>query len=283
MIDLPTWLHERGGIVRRQLAVASGHSPAVVRRWVSAGLVRSIRRTWLALPTLADDRVRAAEAGGRVACLSLARARGWWIPDEADAGLHISLAPHGRSDGLIGFDGTAHWSIPITAADPSLPIESTEDALDHIANCLPPEAAQTVWDSAVTRERLDVAALRMVSWRTPAARACAERATGLADSGLESIFVFRLSAWGVPFRQQVVIAGRPVDLLIGRWLVVQVDGHAFHSSSADRARDAAHDAELRLRGYTVLRFTYAQVLHDWPAVARTLSRVLATGAHLSPR
>ncbi|MFJ6653065.1 endonuclease domain-containing protein [Microbacterium sp. NPDC091313] len=283
MTDLLTWLRDRGGIVRRQIAVQAGHTPAAIRRWTTAGLVRSIRRTWLALPALDDDRVRAAQAGGRVACVSLARARGWWIPEDADDALHISISPHGRSDGLIDFDGVAHWSAPITAADPSFPVESPEDALDHIANCLAPEHAQAVWDSAVKRERLDAAALRRVEWRTPAARDCAERATGLADSGLESIFVFRFSSWGVPFRQQVVIAGRPVDTLIGEWLVVQVDGHAFHSSSADRTRDSAHDAELRLRGYTVLRFTYAQVLHDWPAVARTLSRVLATGAHLSPR
>jgi very-short-patch-repair endonuclease len=283
MTDLLTWLRERGGIVRRQVAVAAGHSPAAIRRWVSAGLVRSIRRTWLALPALADDRVRAAEAGGRVACISLARERGWWIPDDTDDELHIAVSPHGRSDGLVGFDGITHWSIPIAPADPALPVESPEDALDHIAHCLSPEQAQAVWDSAVRRERLDVAALRRVAWRTPAARACAERASGLSDSGLESIFVFRFATWNVAFRQQVVLAGRPVDVLVGAWLVIQVDGHAFHSSSADRTRDAAHDAELRLRGYTVLRFTYAQVLHDWPAVARTLSRVLATGAHLSPR
>lgn len=282
MRDLLEWLHQRGGVVRRQAAVRAGFPPAVIRRWVASGRVRSIRRTWLAVGGQDDDRVRAAEVGGRVACLSVARERGWWIPDGLDAPLHVSLSPHGRSDGLAGFAGTAHWSVPITASDPALPVESIEDALDHIAGCLSPEDAQAVWDSAMRRERLDADALRRVEWRTPAARACADRATGLSDSGLESIFVFRLSAWGVPLRQQLVLAGRPVDVLIGEWLVVQIDGHAFHSSSADRTRDLAHDAELRLRGYTVLRFSYAQVLHDWPAVARVISRVLATGAHLTP-
>lgn len=86
---------------------------------------------------------------------------------------------------------------------------------------------------------------------------------------------------GLPIRQQTVLAGRPVDFLIGDRLVVQVDGHAYHSSAADRGRDAAHDAELRLRGYHVLRFTYSQVLHDWPAVERSIARAVAAGLHRS--
>ena len=80
-------------------------------------------------------------------------------------------------------------------------------------------------------------------------------------------------------RQQVVIAGRPVDVLIGDRLVVQLDGFEYHSKPADRRRDLEHDAELVLRGYVVLRFSYAQVLHDWPAVERTVARAIAAGAH----
>jgi hypothetical protein len=31
----------------------------------------------------------------------------------------------------------------------------------------------------------------------------------------------------------------------------------------------------------VLRFTYAQVVHDWDFVERTIARAIATGAHLA--
>lgn len=34
-------------------------------------------------------------------------------------------------------------------------------------------------------------------------------------------------------------------------------------------------------GYTVLRFTYSQVMHDWPMVERTIARAIATGKHLA--
>ena len=80
-------------------------------------------------------------------------------------------------------------------------------------------------------------------------------------------------------RQQAVLAGKPVDALVGEWLVLQIDGWSHHSSSAQRTKDIAHDAELRLRGYTVLRFSYAQVVHDWPGVERTIRRALAAGLH----
>jgi very-short-patch-repair endonuclease len=38
---------------------------------------------------------------------------------------------------------------------------------------------------------------------------------------------------------------------------------------------------LVLDGYTVLRFTYSQVIHDWDAVERTIARAVASGAHLA--
>jgi very-short-patch-repair endonuclease len=86
----------------------------------------------------------------------------------------------------------------------------------------------------------------------------------------------------VRVRQQVYLAGRPVDVLVGEWLVIQIDGWAHHSSSTQRSKDISHDAELRLRGYTVLRFSYAQVVHDPAAVERAIRRALAAGLHDRP-
>jgi very-short-patch-repair endonuclease len=70
-------------------------------------------------------------------------------------------------------------------------------------------------------------------------------------------------------------------VLVGERLVIQLDGFAHHLSAAQRGRDIAHDAELRLRGSTVLRFGYAQVIYDWPTVERTVARAVAAGLHLA--
>lgn len=278
MRDLEKWLRGQGGIAHRQAALDAGFSPVALRR---AGGVRRIRRAWLALPDAPEHEVIAAHAGGRIACVSIAQRRGWWMPDEGDGRVHLALRAHGRSDGVSDFPGVVHWTEALAPVSPWALEESVEDALAHVAVCLPREQALVVWESAMRKEGLNALALRQVAWTTTDATWCAQNATGLSDSGLETIFRYRLSGWGVPLRQQVVLAGRPVDVLIGDRLVIQIDGYAYHSSSADRTRDVAHDAELRLRGYTVLRFTYAQVLHDWPAVARTVARAIASGAHIA--
>ena len=240
--------------------------------------MRVVRRLWLAVPTATGDLMAAASAGARLACVSAARHRGWWLPEGADKGLHLRFAPHARS---FSFDGVAHWTTSIAPAPAYSLVESTEDSLAHLARCLDPESARVAWESAIRVERLSVDALRGIRWPSENSRECARSVSGLSDSGLETIAVVRLEPWGLRLRQQCVIAGRRVDLLIGERLVVQLDGYAFHSTPAQRGHDVAHDAELRLRGYTVLRFTYAQVVHDWSSVERTIARAVAAGAHLA--
>ncbi|KAA9105654.1 endonuclease domain-containing protein [Microbacterium rhizomatis] len=279
-MQLEDWIAGRGGIVHRQVVREARWTDRAVRAAVRAGAVEPIRRTWLAVGNASADAVAAARAGGRVACVTLAQERGWWMPDSVDAARHISILPHARP-GEIAEGDVVHWTKPVAPASPHSISESIEDALAHIAGCLPPEPARVVWESAISTERLSLDALRHVRWRTKAAARLAEESSDLSDSGLESMFLIRLSSWGVPIRQQAPLAGRRVDFLIGRSLVVQVDGHVFHSTAADRGRDVRHDAELRLRGYTVMRFTYAQIVHDWGGVERMVARAIAAGLHMA--
>lgn len=267
-----------GGIAHRRAAENAGFALGVRRAAVRIGAVRRVRRDWLAVDSAPADLLAAAENGGSLTCVSAARRRGWWIPADAPDGIHIRLDPHASSPIT---DVTAHWTIRIAPAPGHGLLDSVEDTLAHVAVCLTPESAQVVWNSALKAEHLTPAAVRRVRWRTPQARACADRASDQSDSGLETILVVRLSPWGLPMRQQAVLLDRPVDLLIGERLVIQVDGFAHHSTSAQRTKDVAYDAELVLCGYTVLRFTYAQVMHDWPTVERTIARAIAAGAHLA--
>lgn len=276
------WLNELGGIVHRHVARDAGWSDRAVRAAVGRAHVRSIRRAWVATDAAPADLVAAAEAGGRIACVTLARERGWWMPAPADSRRHLSLLPHARL-GSVQADDVLHWSRPLAPASAYSLRESVEDALAHIARCLPPEQARVLWESAIRVERLSVQALHNVRWATSAAKALSHEVTGLCDSGLETIFHRRLGPWRLPIRQQVILAGHHVDFLIGELLVVQIDGFAHHSTAAHRGRDVRHDAELRLRGYTVLRFTYAQVLHDWTEVERAIARAVAAGLHQAPR
>jgi very-short-patch-repair endonuclease len=279
--NLYEWLSARDGIARRDKVLHAGFPVAVLRAFVRVGHARMIRRAWVALDGARADLVSAAEAGGRVSCVSLARARGWWMPDDVETNLHLHLIPgSGAARMPDDWPGVLHWTKPIVPSGREL-TATVEDALAQIAICLPFDKALVLWESAARKESLAAEALRGVRWTSLAARELAEAVTGLSDSGLETLVVTPLRRWGVQVRQQVVLAGRPVDVLVGDRLVLQIDGYEHHSSSAQRAKDIAHDAELRLRGYTVFRLSYSQVVHDWPAVERRITRALAAGLHLA--
>jgi len=278
--QLGVWVARRGGVVHRDEALRAGFAVAVVRAFVRDGHAERIRRVWLAAPDAPADLRLAALAGGRVTCTSLAERRGWWMPEGIGHELHLHVHPGSASPGAHSAQVVTHWTKPIVPAARSL-VGTTEDALLHIAQCLDRDAALVLWESAARVEKIAPQTLRAIRWPSVIARELADAVTGLSDSGLETLVAVPLRRQGLCVRQQVVLAGRPVDVLVGDRLVLQIDGYEFHSSSAQRSADIAHDAELRLRGYTVLRFSYAQVVHDWPTLERTVRRAVAAGLHLA--
>lgn len=280
--ELRAWMEHHEGIVHREDALAAGFSLGALRDFMRSGQARMIRRAWAALPHAVPALVTAAEAGGRVTCVTLARRRKWWMPESVDTRVHLHLRPHAGAARLPeSWPGVLHWTQPIAPVGRTLeaPIE---DALAHIAVCLPFDTALVLWESASRVEVLSPEALRAIAWRGPAARELAAAVTGLADSGLETLVVTPLRRMGLRVRQQVKLAGHLVDALVGDRLVLQIDGYEHHASSGQRTKDIALDAELRLRGYTVLRFSYRQIVHEWRAVERIIARAVAAGLHLSP-
>src|SRR5690606_11987522 len=95
------------------------------------------------------------------------------------------------------------------------------------------------------------------------------------DSGsvTEAVFLFRSPVFGVRVRQQVQIGPDRVDVVLGDRLVVELDSKEFH----DKARDYARDARLSARGYRTLRFTYQQVMYEWPSVEAAVLAAIARG------
>ncbi len=278
--DVVKWLRAHGHIAHRDDLMRAGFGIPLLREIVREGIARRFRRAWIALPEVSGDLAAAAAAGGRITCTSLARRRGWWMPEAVGHELHLHLVPGSAGPGP-GWPGVLHWTKPVDMVTQKSLVASIEDALAHIAVCQPFDTALVLWESAARREGLSADVLRRIPFVSRAARELAAEVTGLADSGLESLVVIPLRRSGLPVRQQVQLAGHRVDALIGDRLVLQIDGYEFHSDSAQRTSDIAHDAELRLRGYTVIRLSYAQVVHDWPGVERVIRRAVAVGLHLA--
>ncbi len=272
---LTAWIDGRGGVAHTSDLRAAGFTDHSIRSAVAGGAVRRIRRSWIVTKAASPMVVAAVATRGRLTCLSEARRLDLWTPPHE--GLHISVPSSSSEPVRSGI--VFHHSrgpMPVARRDVREPVVNV---LAHISTCVARENALVVWESAVRHGLVLADHLARIPWSGPRARELASAASELADSGLETIVTSRLRPFGLRVRQQVWLDGHQVDLLIGEKLIVQLDGFAHHSDAKDRRRDIAHDARLQLRGYTVLRFDYAQVMFGWNEVEHTILMAVAQGCH----
>lgn len=280
-MDLTTVLTGSFGVTSRAVLRDLGFSRHRIDELVRRGKLSPIGRNLVASVSAKPEVLRAARLGARVACVSAARLREVWVV--GDDRLHVAArANHSHLAPRPG-DVTVHWTrLPLDAAD--LPaVESVRNMLLHIALCQPRELAVAALDSAVSRRLISVGELqRLAEVRGGRFASAVALVDGLADSGIETLPRVRLLTRGVRCQPQVPIDGRRVDLVIGQWLVIQADGFDAHSESAQHRRDLEQDRRLRLMGYTVLRYTYSDIMFRWPEVEAEILGAIAQGLHVAP-
>lgn len=274
-MDLHGELRRRGGVARTRSLVAAGVSAHTLRRAKEAGVVRTIRRGWVAAQDADPLLVGTAKRGVVLSCVTVAERRGLWVPRRGL--LHVAAPPHSaRVDAPPGV--VVHWSSAVVAREPDALEDGIVNALSVVAQCQPFEAALVIWESALNAGLVDLPSLRRIDLPA-AARRVRDEATPFADSGLETICIARLRWMRLPMLPQAWVLGRRVDLLIGERLIVQIDG-ATHTG-VQRTRDIEHDAALVLRGYHVLRFSYEQIMERWHEVQAIIMGAVAQGLHLA--
>lgn len=261
-----------GGVIRSKRLAERGCSTQDIAAAVRCGALRRERRVWVTLPD-ADPMLQFAARNGVVlSCISQARRLGLWVLDEPCP--HVSCHPHA---GCVSVPGAAlHRIAPVVPRNPDALVDSIENVLHAVAYCQPYEAALAVWDSALNKGMIDRAALERLPAHGQALRLLAD-ADPFRDSGLETFIFPRLRWLRLPIRSQIWLCGHRVDHLIGERLILQIDG--AHHVGAQRAEDVAHDAQLMLRGYHVIRVTYGQVVHHWPDVQASIMAAVAQGLH----
>jgi len=267
-------LHARGGVTRTRTLLRAGVSAHALRRAKESGGIRTVRNGWVALPDADRMKVAAAKRGVIISCITVADRCGLWVPDASE--VHVAAPAHaGRVNAGTSF---VHWARPALPRHPDDCEDSLENALVLIASCQPFESALVVWESALNKRLVDLDVLRHLPLPPPAVRVL-EHARPFSDSGLETIVPQRLRWMNVPMQQQVWLLGRPVDLLIGDRLVLQIDGG--HHVGAQRTSDIEHDAQLKLRGFHVIRVGYDQVMNQWPSVQALIMDAVAQRLHLA--
>lgn len=252
------------GLGRRAIeaAVASGH------------LIRP-RRGWVAMPAADPLLIAAARTNTVITCVTRTAQLELWVHDASEHRKHI--APLANNQKFDRDKVVAHWGKPLVPRHPMSLVDPIENVLARVAECQPFEHALATWESALNKRLVTREALHRLPFGRRAKRLL-ERAQPFADSGLETYVRERLRFLRLPLRFQIWIHGHHVDLLIGDCLVIQIDGGTH--VGVQREQDIQHDAELRLMGYHVFRFSYSQIMHRWHEVQEVIMRAVAQGLHL---
>jgi very-short-patch-repair endonuclease len=173
-----------------------------------------------------------------------------------------------------------------------IPVTTVARTLVDLATVVPPHALHKAIEEAERSNRLDVWAIEAAMARTRGRNgrghatvraALAElvaTTTTITRSALEERFLSLLDVHGLPRPQtNQLIDGIEVDAVWRRWrLVAELDGWAFHSTRAAFQRDRDRSNDLTAEGWTVLRFTYADVVERPAVTARRIAQAAtATG------
>ena len=245
---------------------------------VRSGALRRIRRGWYASPQASPEELRAAEACGSLSCISLLAEAGAFRPP--DTRLHLAITSSSRPRPReLGEDVVTHWSRRVRRAEYRSIRETRIDALTQVFLCQPLEFAVAVADSCLRLRLVRHDALTQVLAALPRRFAVVtELVNARAESGTESITRVRLQLLGIVCEIQVEIDGvGRVDLVIDGWLLIEVDGRSWHDDPQAFQRDRDRDRAAAERGYTTLRFTYADVMHHWPRTRDSILAVRARG------
>lgn len=270
-----------GGIATRRQLVEKGFSGWQLTAAVRQGSVRRVRRGWYASTTASPAAALAVRVGGRLSHTSAARDFGLWAGH--DPRVHLTVTRGGSRLRRVSFGGippaVVHWTRtgrqPLTA--PVTWRVELDECLRGVLRTSDEETAIACLDTAVTLFGLTVSDIQsMFAGEPKESLLRAARSRPGSDSGLESICRQRFERMGLRIEQQVKLRGVGyVDFVLNGVLVVEINGHEFHSTKKDLDRDHRRDSELTRRAVAHLRFTYDQVVDDWPYVERTVRACLS--------
>ncbi|MDN5822027.1 MAG: hypothetical protein L0H74_03030 [Brachybacterium sp.] len=266
---------EQLGVARRHEISALGFTQWTMRGALERGELRRIARGWTALPTADAAVVRALTAGYRLTCVDAARLHGLWIPEDTSPERHHLHVYRGGSGGSLPPQMKQHSprgrSWPEADAVASLPL-----ALAHSLRCCSGETSAILLESAMQRGLLSPAEVQRILEAAPAAvRSRIGTVSSASDSGSETRVVRWLRRRKFHVEQQVHVEGVGfLDAYVGG-LFLEIDGKEFHSGESAFDRDRRRDLRAIRHGLQVLRVSYDQVWHHWPATQQDILRTIA--------
>ena len=214
------------------------------------------------------DQVRAFVYNACISCVSAAQI--YELPvlmEERPQKTHLSVAYNRgmHPSKLRRFDDVCiHREQIISDEERRTHVASIGTVLERVLVCMPLKVSLPMLDAARNRGLYDISTLSipLTGSRLPRLREALSLSSERARSILETVARLQLVDMGLTPQIGVWIEGvGEVDMIILGFIVIEVDGWAFHSSKEQREKDLKRDRELLRRGYIVLRFTYDDVMN----------------------
>ncbi|WP_427128748.1 endonuclease domain-containing protein [Pseudarthrobacter sp. S9] len=263
-----------GGVALSRAVVAGGANESAIRSAVRDGSVVRLERGVLALPGADPELIAAKRSRALLTCVSAAPRFGLWL-------LNPAAKPHyWHSNGKRPQSCVSH-RMPLTQPRASGAVAALPDVLLHALLCLPALESLVMVESAYTRGDIDLGFLlrHLAGNRCGKARNVVERVERGADSLLETLARILFRDAGISTETQVWIDGiGRVDFLLEGFLIVEIDGLAFHLESRQFKKDRRRDNSAVVQGLPVLRFFYDDVVYAPDAVLAQVREVLARGS-----
>lgn len=240
---------------------------------VQQGRVQRVAHGCYALPEYDPSALAALRLNGILSCGSAAASHG--LPLLTTGGLHLTVRRNWSHAGLHGV--AVHRRDLAPDEHDGLRTTLVRTALD-CAREFPLREGVVVLDSAL-RSGLDPAELRQAAHRangrgSAAARRAVRAADARAESPIETCLRLLAAALGdVQLQVPLPGVGR-VDLLLDGWLVLEADGFEHHSNRMSYRSDRRRANALAELGYTLLRFSYEDIVHQPDYVLATIEGVL---------
>jgi very-short-patch-repair endonuclease len=291
-------------VARRQL-LDLGATPKVIERRLASGRLHALwrgvyavgrptvplRGWWMAAvlacgPDAVLSHISAADLWG-IRQRSAGRNRTTKIGSEEGRGrpvvIDVSL-PKGRTHRLSGIRShrrSDHRESDRTVRD-GIPVTSPARTLIDLGTLLHPVHLEEAVNEADKLDLVDPESLRRhiedhrgMDGVKALRRVLDRRTFALTDSELERRFLRLVRRAGSPMpRTQQSVEGFRIDFFWPEFgLVVETDGLQFHRTPQQQGRDRVRDQALIAAGFTVLRFTHAQVTFEPDHVIETLRSV----------
>lgn len=267
-------LRAAGGVLLRRDVLAAGATDVGLRRAVRAGQILKPDRGLLAVADADSELVAAGRARGLLTCVSAAPMYRLWR-------LQVPGRPHfWQSNGRSAVGCVSH-RLPLTQTPRYRTLAALPDVLLHALLCLPELESLVMVESAYNRGDIDLTYLarHLHGRRCGTARNVLSKVERGADSLLETLARVLFRDAGIFTESQVWIDGiGRVDFLLEGFLVVEIDGIAFHLEARQFKRDRRRDNSGILQGLPVLRFFYDDVIYAPESVLAQVQEVLARGS-----